>query len=151
MILFFYYLYRGYGCIQWGSDCSYFGCCPFILALTFWLLQLSKAHLRKAAQKNAATQSLLVEALKVYKLLKRKMQKILFAGVGNEVIPSFMSESFRSLLIGISTGTTGNFLNQLSSLITLWVGAYLVIQGELTIGQSNCLPYYFRLCCRAID
>ena len=46
-----------------------------------------------------------------------------------------MSESFRSLLIGISTGTTGNFLNQLSSLITLWVGAYLVIQGDLTIGQ----------------
>ena len=46
-----------------------------------------------------------------------------------------MSESFRTLLIGISTGTAGNFLNQLSSLITLWVGAYLVIQGELTIGQ----------------
>ena len=46
-----------------------------------------------------------------------------------------MSESFRTLLIGISTGTTGNFLNQLSSLITLWVGAYLVIQGDLTIGQ----------------
>ena len=46
-----------------------------------------------------------------------------------------MSESFRSLLIGISTGTTGQFLSQLSGLITLWVGAYLVIKGELTIGQ----------------
>ena len=30
-----------------------------------------------------------------------------------------MSESFRTLLIGISTGTTGNFLSQLSSLITV--------------------------------
>jgi subfamily B ATP-binding cassette protein HlyB/CyaB len=46
-----------------------------------------------------------------------------------------MSESFRSLLIGISTGTTGQFLSQLSGLITLWVGAFLVIKGELTIGQ----------------
>ena len=46
-----------------------------------------------------------------------------------------MSESFKSLLIGISTGTTGQFLSQLSGLITLWVGAYLVIKGELTIGQ----------------
>ena len=32
-------------------------------------------------------------------------------------------------------GTTGQFLSQLSGLITLWVGAYLVIKGELTIGQ----------------
>jgi ATP-binding cassette subfamily B protein len=46
-----------------------------------------------------------------------------------------MSESFRTLLIGVSTGTTGQFLNQLSGLITLWVGAFLVIKGELTIGQ----------------
>ena len=48
---------------------------------------------------------------------------------------SFMSESFRTLLIGISTGTAGQFLSQLSGLITLWVGAFLVIKGELTIGQ----------------
>ena len=46
-----------------------------------------------------------------------------------------MSESFRTLLIGITTGTAGQFLSQLSGLITLWVGAYLVIKGELTIGQ----------------
>ena len=46
-----------------------------------------------------------------------------------------MSESFRSLLIGVSAGTVGTFLNQLTGLLTLWVGAYLVIQGDLTIGQ----------------
>ena len=46
-----------------------------------------------------------------------------------------MSESFRSLLIGISTRTAGQFLNQLTGLFTLWVGAYLVIKGDLTIGQ----------------
>ena len=46
-----------------------------------------------------------------------------------------MSESFRTLLIGISTGTAGQFLSQLTGLLTLWVGAYLVIKGELTIGQ----------------
>ena len=46
-----------------------------------------------------------------------------------------MSESFRTLLISISTGTAGQFLSQLTGLLTLWVGAYLVITGELTIGQ----------------
>ena len=48
---------------------------------------------------------------------------------------SFMSESFRSLLIGVASSTAGNFLHQISGLLTLWVGAYLVIQGDLTIGQ----------------
>jgi ATP-binding cassette subfamily B protein len=46
-----------------------------------------------------------------------------------------MSESFKSLMIGVSAGTVGSFLNQLTGLLTLWVGAFLVIKGELTIGQ----------------
>ena len=48
---------------------------------------------------------------------------------------AFMTENFRSLLIGVSSGTVGNFHNQLTGLLTLWVGAFLVISGELTIGQ----------------
>ena len=48
---------------------------------------------------------------------------------------AFMTESFRTLMIGVSAGAVGGFLNQLTGLLTLWVGAYLVIQGELTIGQ----------------
>ena len=46
-----------------------------------------------------------------------------------------MSEAFRSTLIGVTSGTAGTFLQQISSLLTLWVGAYLVIQGDITIGQ----------------
>ena len=45
-----------------------------------------------------------------------------------------MSESFRTLLISISTGTAGQFLSQLTGLLTLWVGAYLVIKVA-PIGQ----------------
>ena len=46
-----------------------------------------------------------------------------------------MSETFRTLMIGVSAGTIGSFLNQLTGLLTLWVGAFLVISGDLTIGQ----------------
>jgi len=48
---------------------------------------------------------------------------------------TFMAESFRTLLIGVTTGTVAQFLTQLTGLLTLWVGAFLVIQGDLTIGQ----------------
>ena len=111
------------------------GVVPLFLALTFLASPAIKSQLRKAAQKNAATQSLLVEALNGVQTIKAQNAENTVRWRWQRSYSSFMSESFRTLLIGISTGTTGNFLNQLSSLITLWVGAYLVIKGDLTIGQ----------------
>ena len=111
------------------------GVIPLFLALTFLASPAIKSQLRKAAQKNAATQSLLVEALNGVQTIKAQNAENTVRWRWQRSYSSYMSESFRTLLIGISTGTAGNFLNQLSSLITLWVGAYLVIQGDLTIGQ----------------
>ena len=111
------------------------GVIPLFLALTYLASPAIKSQLRKAAEKNAATQSLLVEALNGVQTIKAQNAENTVRWRWQRSYSSYMSESFRSLLIGISTGTTGQFLSQLSGLITLWVGAYLVIKGELTIGQ----------------
>ena len=122
------------------------GVVPLFLALTFLASPAIKSQLRKAAQKNAATQSLLVEALNGVQTINMQNAENTVRWRWQRSYSSFMSESFRTLLIGISTGTTGNFLNQLSSLITLWVGAYLVIKGDLTIGQLIAFRIIFWLC-----
>ncbi|WP_226412554.1 peptidase domain-containing ABC transporter [Synechococcus sp. MU1642] len=111
------------------------GVIPLFIALTFIASPAIKAQLRKAAEKNAATQALLVESLSGVQTIKAQNAENTVRWRWQRRYSSFMSESFKSLLIGISTGTTGQFLSQLSGLITLWVGAYLVIKGELTIGQ----------------
>ena len=111
------------------------GVIPLFLALTFIASPAIKAQLRKAAEKNAATQSLLVEALSGVQTIKAQNAENTVRWRWQRSYSSFMSESFRTLLISISTGTAGQFLNQLTGLLTLWVGAYLVIVGELTIGQ----------------
>ncbi|WP_398332932.1 peptidase domain-containing ABC transporter [Vulcanococcus sp.] len=111
------------------------GVIPLFLALTYIASPATKGQLRKAAEKNAATQSLLVESLNGVQTIKAQNAENTVRWRWQRSYSSFMSESFRTLLIGISTGTTGQFLNQLSGLITLWVGAFLVIKGELTIGQ----------------
>ncbi|TCD58128.1 peptidase domain-containing ABC transporter [Synechococcus sp. BS55D] len=111
------------------------GVIPLFLALTYIASPAIKNQLRKAAEKNAATQSLLVEALNGVQTIKAQNAENTVRWRWQRSYSSFMSESFRTLLIGISTGTTGQFLSQLSGLITLWVGAFLVIKGELTIGQ----------------
>jgi len=111
------------------------GVIPLFLALTYLASPAIKSQLRKAAEKNAATQSLLVEALNGVQTIKAQNAEDTVRWRWQRSYSSFMSESFRTLLIGISTGTTGQFLSQISGLITLWVGAFLVIKGELTIGQ----------------
>ena len=102
---------------------------------TFVASPAIKSQLRKAAEKNAATQSLLVEALSGVQTIKAQNAENTVRWRWQRSYSSFMSESFRTLLIGISTGTAGQFLTQLTGLLTLWVGAYLVITGDLTIGQ----------------
>ena len=37
--------------------------------------------------------------------------------------------------MGSTSGQIGDFLNQLSGLLVLWVGMWLVLQGELTLGM----------------
>lgn len=111
------------------------GVIPLFLALTYIASPAIKGQLRKAAEKNAATQSLLVEALTGVQTIKAQNAENTVRWRWQRSYSSFMSESFRSLLVGISTGTAGQFLSQISGLITLWVGAYLVIAGDLTIGQ----------------
>lgn len=111
------------------------GVVPLFLGLTLLASPFIRAQLRKAAEKNAATQSLLIEALNGVQTIKAQNAENTVRWRWQRSFSGFMSESFRTLLIGTSAGTVGAFLNQLTGLLTLWVGAYLVIKGELTIGQ----------------
>ena len=111
------------------------GVVPLFLGLTYVASPVIRGQLRKAAEKNAATQSLLVESLNGVQTIKAQNAENSVRWQWQKRYSSFMSESFRTLLIGVSTGTVGSFLSQLTGLLTLWVGAFLVIQGDLTIGQ----------------
>ena len=47
----------------------------------------------------------------------------------------FVSAGFDAVVTSTTAGAMSNFLNKLSSLLLLWVGAYLVLQGTLTLGE----------------
>ena len=47
----------------------------------------------------------------------------------------FVTEGFKSVALGTTAGEIGKFLNQLSGLLVLWVGMWLVLQGDLTLGM----------------
>ncbi len=111
------------------------GVVPLFLGLTYVFSPVIRAQLRKAAEKNARTQALLIESLNGVQTIKAQNAENSIRWEWQKRYSAFMSESFRTVLIGVSSGTVGSFLSQLTGLLTLWVGAFLVINGELTIGQ----------------
>ena len=46
----------------------------------------------------------------------------------------FMSASLQTTLTQTAAGTMSDFLNKIGGIALLWVGAYLVIEQQLTIG-----------------
>ncbi len=111
------------------------GVIPLFLGLVVVVSPIIRGQLRKAAEANARTQSLLVESLNGVQTIKAQNAENNVRWQWQRRYSNFMSENFRTLMIGVSAGTVGAFLNQLTGLLTLWVGAYLVIKGQLTIGQ----------------
>ena len=111
------------------------GVVPLFLGLTIVASPLIRGQLRSQSEKNAATQSQLVEALNGMQTIKAQNAEMNMRWRGQRNYSAFMSESFRTLLIGVTAGTAGGFLNDLTGLLTLWVGAFLVIKGELSVGQ----------------
>ena len=89
-------------------------------ALTFIASPAIKSQLRKAAEKMLPPKALRwSNRSMVFKRSRLKMLKTRARMALQRSYSSFMSESFRSLLTDITTGTTGQFLSQLSGLITL--------------------------------
>ena len=76
----------------------------------------------------------MIETLGGIQTVKAQHFELNSAGAGRSDIPD---RCFRiqSVVLGSTAGEVGNFLNQLSSLLIIWVGVYQVVNGELSLGQ----------------
>ena len=96
------------------------GVVPLFLGLTLIASPFIRAQLRKAAEKNAQTQSILIEALNGVQTIKAQNAENTVRWRWQRSFSGYMAENFRTILIGTSAGTLGGFLNQLTGLLTLW-------------------------------
>ncbi|MGF1570257.1 MAG: peptidase domain-containing ABC transporter [Nodosilinea sp.] len=108
---------------------------PLFVALTFAVAPIVRRQLRVKAERNAATQSLLVESLSGIQTVKAQNIELRTRWKWQERYAEYVSAGFKNVLTSTTANSASNFLNKLSALLVLWVGAYLVLQGELTLGQ----------------
>lgn len=108
---------------------------PLFALLTFVVAPVVRQQSRTKAERNAETQSYLVEVVSGIQTVKAQNIELRSRWQWQERYASYVSAGFKSVLTSTTAGSISNFLNKLSGLLLLWVGAYMVLQGQLTLGQ----------------
>ena len=108
---------------------------PIQVGLTLLGAPLFRRQFRQAAEENAKTQSHLVESLTGIQTVKAQNVEIVSRWKWQEYYSKYISKTFEKTVTGTALSQTSQVLQKLSQLLVLWVGAALVLQGEMTLGQ----------------
>lgn len=108
---------------------------PVLVILTAVFSPIIRRQLRAKAERNAQTQSYLVEVMSGIQTVKAQNIELRSRWQWQERYSRYVSTGFNTVITSTFAGSLSNFFNKLSGLLVLWVGAYLVLQGELSLGQ----------------
>ena len=108
---------------------------PLQVATTLIGAPLFRRQFRQAAEANSKTQSHLVEVLTGIQTVKAQNVEIVSRWKWQERYGRYISRTFEKTITGTALGQLGQVLQKLSQLMVLWVGARLVLDGQLTLGQ----------------
>jgi ATP-binding cassette, subfamily B, bacterial HlyB/CyaB len=108
---------------------------PLFAALTLTASPIIRKKAQHKAEKYSATNSYLVETLAGIQTVKAQNLELRSRWQWQERYASFISAGFQSTSTQTMAGSLSGFLNKLSGLLVLWVGALLVMDGKLSLGQ----------------
>ncbi|HEY9846934.1 MAG TPA: peptidase domain-containing ABC transporter, partial [Candidatus Caenarcaniphilales bacterium] len=108
---------------------------PLFALLTLVVSPVVRQQSRTKAERNATTHSYLVEVLSGIQTVKAQNIELRSRWQWQERYARYISAGFKTVSTATTAGSISSFLNKLSGLLVLWAGAYLVLQGSLTLGQ----------------
>lgn len=108
---------------------------PLQIAMTLIGAPLIRRQIRDGAEKNAQTQSHLVEVLTGIQTVKAQNVETVSRWKWQKLYNAYIARTFEKTISTTVLGQTSTVLQQLSQLLVLWIGAALVLQGNLTLGQ----------------
>lgn len=108
---------------------------PLFALVTLVASPLIRNQSREKAERHADTHSYLVEVLGGMQTVKAQNLELRSRWQWQDRYARYISAGFKTVSTHTTASNVSNFLNKLSSMLVLWVGAYLVLQGSLTLGQ----------------
>ncbi|OKH14577.1 peptidase domain-containing ABC transporter [[Limnothrix rosea] IAM M-220] len=114
------------------------GVIPVFIITTLIFSPIIRKQLRTKAEKNAQSQSYLVEVMTGVQTVKAQNIELRSRWKWQEKYASYVSAGFNTVVTSTASSSISNFLNKLSGLLVLWVGTSLVLKGPeegITLGQ----------------
>ena len=108
---------------------------PIQIGLTLLGAPLFRRQYRAAAEENAKTQSHLVEVLTGIQTVKAQNVEMVSRWRWQEFYSNYIARTFEKTITGTALNQTSSVLQKISQLMVLWIGASLVLSGDLTLGQ----------------
>ena len=108
---------------------------PLLVALTLFVSPIVRRQLKDRAEKNAATESHLVESLTGIQTIKGQNIETRSRWKWYKRYGDTIASSFRNTLTSTSASSVGMLINRFNDVAVLWVGVYLVIDQKMSLGQ----------------
>lgn len=108
---------------------------PVLLVATFLVSPWLQRMIRARAERNAETQAHLVETLTGIQTIKAQSLEMHSRWEWYGRYTRFIRQGFKTVLTATTFRQFSTLLNHISELAVLWMGAYLVLGNQLTLGQ----------------
>jgi ATP-binding cassette, subfamily B, bacterial HlyB/CyaB len=108
---------------------------PCYSALSWFVTPVLRKRLDDKFARTAENQSFLVESVHAAETVKAMAVEPQMQRRWEEQLAGYVTASFKAGQLGNVASQIANFISKVATVCTLWVGARLVIENELTIGQ----------------
>jgi subfamily B ATP-binding cassette protein HlyB/CyaB len=111
------------------------GSFPFYVAISAGVTPIFRERLDKKFDRGAENQAFLVESVSAIQTLKAMAIEPQMQRRWEEQLAGYVSASFDVLSLGNWASQSVQFISKLVTALTLYFGAYLVIEGNLSVGE----------------
>ncbi len=111
------------------------GVLPIYMLLSVAVTPAFRRRLDEKFRRGAENQAFLVESITGIETLKAMAVEPMMQRRWEEQLSSYVSSSFHATQLGNIASQIANLLNKITTVVTLFIGARLVIANEITVGE----------------
>ncbi len=108
---------------------------PFYIVLSLVVIPIFKTRLDEKFRRGAENQSFLVESITGVETIKAMALEPQMQRKWEEQLAAYVHASFNTLSLANVSTQTATLINKITVVLTLFIGAKLVIENELTVGE----------------
>jgi len=111
------------------------GAIPFYIVLSAWVTPILRKRLEDKFNRGAENQAFLVESVNGIQTLKSMAVEPQMQRRWEEQLAGYVASSFKAAHLGNIATQSAGFVNKVTVVLILWIGATLVMKGALSVGQ----------------